>query len=99
MIHTTNGRQPWSHWSSFVEQPGTVLDAIRAGSGPVLISLNGKTRFQVRRADRKPPGADVVASEDISRKRRDMRYNLLAGEVCAITRYGTIEAVIEGVGS
>ena len=97
MVHQIGTTQAWSHWSSFAEQPGAVLDAIRRG--PVSVLLNLKPRFTVKRADKTPPGAETISAEEISRKRRDMRFDLLAGEVYAITRYGRVEAVIEGVKS
>lgn len=97
MVHQIGTPLAWSHWSSFVEQPGDVLDAVRRGA--VGIRLNGKPRFLAKRADHAPPGAVVLSAEELSRKRREVRYDLLGGQAYAVTRYGRVEAVIEGVKS
>lgn len=82
-------------WSEFVESPGAVLDAARRGS--VVVTLYGSERFRVVAVQRKPAGVDVVSVEQLGERRRDLLFDLKAGSSFAVSRWGCVEAVVEGV--
>lgn len=82
-------------WSEFVEAPGAVLDAARRGS--VIVTLYGSDRFRVIAVQRKPAGVEVVSVEQLGQRRRDLLFNLKAGEGFAVSRWGCVEVMVEGI--
>lgn len=84
-------------WSEFVEAPGAVLDAARRAS--VIVTLYGADRFRVIAVQRKPAGVEVVSVEELERKRRELLYDLKAGSSFAVSRWGRVEVVVEGIES
>lgn len=82
-------------WSDLVESPGAVLDAARRAS--VIVTLYGSDRFRVVAVQREPAGVEVVSVEELGRKRRELLFDLKAGLSFAVSRWGCVEAVVEGI--